>query len=138
VEVEGPRATFTAKRVDSSVMDQFTVGTGWNECAAAPECASRSEGACLADEEGSWVCLHGACVWSCTARGAPDGGLPGADGSVGGDGGPGGPDGGGPGVDDHGGCGCDAGARGGSPLGLLLFFLLYGRRRRWPAGRPRR
>lgn len=71
VEVEGPRATFTARRTDGSILDQFTVGSGLTECLTPEDCLEGSVGDCLPDEEGAWICLHGACLWNCTLRVAP-------------------------------------------------------------------
>jgi len=80
VEVEGPRATVTAYRTDGTVLDQFDLGEDGTECSApsaATDCASRTPGTCLSDEDGAWSCVHGTCIWSCTASApiTPDAGL---------------------------------------------------------------
>ncbi len=138
VEVEGPRATVTARRMDGTVLDQFTLGATLDECSAASDCASRSPGDCLPDEDGAWVCLHSGCVWNCTlpepepdAGVTPDAGGPSSDAGV---------DAGGAVVDagstppaGNEGCGCRAAGRSSPGAGLVLLPLLV-----WLVWRRRR
>ena len=141
IEVEGPRAAVTVRRLDNSVVDHFVLGNNAGECQDASTCADRAPGPCEADEEGAWVCLYGGCVWNC-AFGDP---TPGPDGGV-----APGPDAGRPPGFDAGtitqpptvgaGCGCRQGRPPGShiPWGLLLavgLVLVCRRRRLEPLGR---
>ena len=130
VDVEGPLAEVAAWRVDGTRLDHFVLGDGLTECAEESDCAGRTTGACGPGDEGAWACVHGGCVWNCTAPGADadadadvgsEGGVD-ADADAGSDAGfevaadaavsTGGKD----------GCGCRATGGGATPAALLLLL----------------
>ncbi len=138
LDVDGPRAEVVVKRLDGSVLDQFVLNDGMNDCTSATDCEPLSAGVCEPDEEGDWACVQGGCVWNCVAEqitvpdagvipGPDAGDLPGADAGT-------------TPVDDGGGCGCRQTTPGPGPgpgagsslipwLLLGLFFWLARRRR---------
>jgi 3',5'-cyclic AMP phosphodiesterase CpdA len=143
VDVEGPRADVVVRRLDDSVLDQFVLNDGLNDCGTPADCASLTAGACEPDEEGAWACVAGGCVWNCVLDQAvvPDAGvIPGPDANVIPD-----PDAGTTPSDDPGGCGCRQtstalGPGSGAPMipwwVLGLAFWLIRRRRSWRCRRP--
>jgi predicted phosphodiesterase len=66
MEINGPLATFTARRLDGSILDQFVIGDDARECEIESDCSENSTTVCEDDEEGEWVCIHGGCVWNCS------------------------------------------------------------------------
>jgi len=136
LDIAGPRVDFTAKRVDGSVLDQFSLGTDASECSNASDCDGGNHGDCPASEEGAWDCVQGGCLWNChdptanphgdagTDGGLDDGAVP-ADGATLSDGGTATVD--ASGSDKHGsssGCGCHAGSDSGLPSGLVWLVAL--------------
>ncbi|MFH2007608.1 MAG: metallophosphoesterase [bacterium] len=141
IDVEGPRASVTIRRVDGTVLDQFALGEGASDCSVATDCAARPTGVCEPDEDGAWVCVHSACVWNCALRDLPDAGIgPTLDGGI-----VVGPDSGtAPPPGDDGGCGCrhtTSGGTGPIVVALLLGLCWLARRRRRedlkPTNKPR-
>ncbi|MCD6498540.1 MAG: metallophosphoesterase family protein [Deltaproteobacteria bacterium] len=136
LDIAGPRVDFTAKRVDGSVLDQFSLGTDASECSSASDCDGGTHGDCPASEEGAWACVQGGCLWNChdpSANQQEDGGMDGgledgtapADGATLSDGGPSTVD--ASGSEEHGssgGCGCRAGSDSGLPSGLAWIVAL--------------
>ncbi len=87
LDIQGARTTFTAKRVDGSILDSFVLGEDVGECTGDADCAGRQAGTCEAGEDGAWACVQTACIWNCTtAPTTPDAG-PGGSGGAGGSGG---------------------------------------------------
>jgi len=131
VDVEGPRAEVVIKRVDDTVLDQFVLNDGLDDCVTGSDCAGLPAGACEPDEEAEWACVQGGCVWNCFLAPAvtPDAGvIPGPDAFVG----PG-PDAGSTPPADQDGCGCHQNSPGpGGPLvpSLILCLAMWLARRR--------
>jgi hypothetical protein len=129
IDVHGPRAEFTARRLDGSVLDSFVLGDGAGECAEPADCEGLEEATCEDDEIGEWQCVFGGCVYSCSYEPPepPDAGAGGEGGQgVGANGGEGGQGAGSSGVPlsdeagDDGGCGCRLGPATGATAWLWL------------------
>ncbi len=132
VTVHGPHLAFQALRLDGSILDAFELEGRADGCSADGDCADRPAGSCAADEEGSWRCVAGACLWVCslthdgglpevTDAGPRDAAAPNGDGEA--------PDGGPPA--NGGETGCDCRQPGSAPaVGLWLAWLLVLARRK--------
>ncbi len=132
LEVDGPRAVVTIKRLNDTMVDQFVLNDTMADCATAADCETQPAGVCEADEDSEWVCVEGGCVWNCVLNTpVPDAGvIPGPDASVN----PGPDAGTTPPPSDSGGCGCTTTPNQGVPFipgvlfGLALWLALRRRR----------
>jgi len=113
LDIEGARTTFTAKRIDGSILDSFVLGEDVGECTGAADCNGRQPGTCEPGEDGTWACVQTACIWNCTTAPPPN-----PDAGAGGSGGTGGSSGsGGSGGSSHDGGTIDASAGSGGASG---------------------
>jgi hypothetical protein len=65
LEIHGPRLTYTAWKLDGTVLDSFQLSRGEGECAAAEDCSRRAAEACEPETLGEWQCVLGACIRDC-------------------------------------------------------------------------